>query len=110
MAPETPTNHRIRVDAADADFVSALVEPSGAFEYFYDALIFCASLAVYKKLSPVPVDRAASSPSPIRLDIFETNGLDHVINLLAAHATKSVDVLAGTSEAMSKRIEIFEGV
>ncbi len=110
MTPEAPAAHRIRIDTTDSDFVSLLVESNGAFETYYDALIFCASLAAYQKLAPVPVDRAAAKPSPIRLEIFETNGLDHVINLLAAHATKSVNVLAGTSEAMSKRIEIFEGL
>ena len=110
MTLEAPTAHRIRVDTTDSEFVSLLVEPNGAFENYYDALTFCASLAAYKKLAPIPVDRAASKPNPIRLEIFESNGLDHVINLLAADATKSVDVLAGTSEAMSQRIEIFEGL
>ena len=111
MATESNNNQRVRVDADDAEFVQRITDSEiGAFFHYYDLLTFCASLAAFEDLPPVPVSKAAQSPSPIRLEVFEDHELDHVINLLAAFTTKSTDILSKSSDATEERIAIFEGL
>ena len=99
---------RISYAKDKADLIKRLVadeDGTGPFRLIADVLVFAAALGL-KRGKSVPLGEAQAEP--IRQEVFDRQGYDTMMNLLALHVTKDMEVL-GTSDAMTqKRAQIFE--
>jgi len=102
---------RIRIDKDKVDILRKLVKseesPTGPFSLNADVIAFAAALGANKSRR-LPLEHPASDPAPIRQDIFERQGYDTVINLLAVCEEENPLVLANEDEMDNKRGKIFE--
>lgn len=104
-------DRRIQVAADKSDFLQQLKtdgDMEGPFQEYYDALVFAAALGAAKGQSKPLGKIAKDRPAPIRMEIFERNSLDTVINILAVYQSKDPNVLANTDEMEDRRATIFE--
>lgn len=103
-------DRRIRVPANKVAFLKSLLnedDGKGPFRYQVDVLAFAASLAARRdKDGGVPFKEATKEP--IRKDIFERQGYDTLINLLAVYNTGDSEVLADSDQMEDRRATIFE--
>lgn len=104
-------DRRIQVAADKSDFLQKLKTDGGMegpFQEYYDALVFAAALGAAKGQSKPLGKIAKERPSPIRMEIFERNSLDTVINILAVFQSKDPNILANSDEMEDRRATIFE--
>jgi dnd system-associated protein 4 len=101
------TDRRVRIPADKEDILQLLVKSessSGPFNLRADVLTFAAVLGL-KNDKRIPF---TESREPIRQDVFNRQGHDTVINLVAVAASKDPKVLASDDAAEDIRITIFE--
>ena len=78
------------------------------FKTYAQIMVFSASIGV--KLCPQDFkDDYKPYDDPIRFDIFENEGFDGVINILAIYKIGNLNVLTSQSVEKDKKISIFEG-
>ena len=78
---------------------------NGPFRLQADVLAFAAALGAWRgRREPLP----DSTAEPIRQDVFDRQGYDTLINLLAVQAEMSASVLEESDEMVAKRTKIFE--
>jgi len=101
-------DRRIQIARDKADFVKSLLigeNDKGLFNLQVDVLSFAAVLGANK-------DRKSSlgetTKDPIRQEVFNRQGYDTVINLLAVFNTNDPNILANSDEMENKRVTIFE--
>ena len=101
-------DRRINIDKEQDAFIEKLRDTDegvGPFSLKVDVLAFAASfgamLDVYESLNE-------TTKSPIRQDVFETNGYDNLFYILAVHKTDEASVLGASDEAKDIRATIFE--
>lgn len=99
---------RIRFSREKQDLVRRLLssdDGTGPFKTQADVLAFAASLGAFRRRrEPLP-DALAE---PIRQEVFERQGYDTLICLLAVEATKEANILEETDDMISTRAAIFE--
>jgi dnd system-associated protein 4 len=101
-------DHRIRFAKDKAELIKQLTvagEHNGPFRLIVDVLVFAATLGLYHNRREALND---ASGEPIRQEVFDRQGYDTVMNLIAVHAEKSPNILANTEEMTAKRAIIFE--
>ena len=100
---------RIRVPKDKVDFIENLLYKSdtgmGPFESKAQVMVFAAAYGVYYG-RPLPLQKGHDNP--IRLEIFEREGFDTMINVIAVCFTNDIKVLNQTDEMEDKRATIFE--
>lgn len=80
-------------------------ESTGPFGLIADVLVFAAALGLRKgRRSPLSEPLA----EPIRQSVFDRQGYDTMMNLIALHADPRPDVLADSDEAVNARARAFE--
>lgn len=80
-------------------------ESTGPFSFIADVLVFAAALGLNRKRRARLVEPLAE---PIRQSVFERQGYDTMMNLIALHADPRPDILADSDEAISARAQTFE--
>jgi len=102
-------DRRIHIASDKADFIKELLiddSDKGLFKLKADVLSFAAVLGANKgRKSPL---RETTKEEPIRQEVFNRQGYDTVINLLAVFNTNDPKVLADSDEMEDKRATIFE--
>lgn len=99
---------RVRIPKDKEDIITKLFKgenSKGIYNLKADIITFAASIG-YKNNKRLPFTEALENP--IRQDVFERQGYDTVINLIAIGETKDPKVLMNTDEAYKNRITIFE--
>ena len=80
-------------------------EGTGPFKSQADVLAFAAALgAARSRREPLPDSLA----EPIRQEVFDRQGYDTLINLLAVQSDLSASVLEDSDDMIAKRSQIFE--
>lgn len=78
---------------------------AGPFRLQADVLAFAASLGASRgRREPLP----EATGEPIRQEVFDRQGYDTLVNLLAVQAEMSAAVLEDSDEMIAKRASIFE--
>ncbi len=77
----------------------------GPFNRNADVLVFAAALGQSRNKR---VKLGSEQAEPIRQEVFDRQGYDTMMNLLALHADGSLDVLADSDEMVELRAEVFE--
>jgi dnd system-associated protein 4 len=99
---------RIRYARDKQDLIKRLMavdEGTGPFKLQADVLAFAAAIGAQRGVRiPLP----ESTGEPIRQEVFDRQGYDTLINLVAVHAEKAPQVLAETDEMIVKRATAFE--
>lgn len=101
-------DRRIRMPKDKADFVKQLTNgdgTSGPFRLQADVLAFAASLGANRDCF---TEFSDTTKDPIRYEVFERQGYDTLINLLAIYKEKDPLVLADNDEMEDRRATIFE--
>lgn len=101
-------DRRVRVPKDKVDLVKRLLAVEGGigpFKLQADVIAFAAALGARRGVL-VPVDEGTKEP--IRQEVFERQGYDTLINLLAVYHEKNPTVLANTDAAEDRRLTIFE--
>lgn len=80
-------------------------DSSGPFSLIADVLVFAAALGL-KRNRRAPLDENLAEP--IRQSVFDRQGYDTMIYLLALHAGKQPDMLADSDAAVNLRAQCFE--
>jgi dnd system-associated protein 4 len=80
-------------------------ESTGPFNLIADVLVFAAALGLKRNRRTRLAEPLAE---PIRQSVFERQGYDTMMNLLALHADPRPDVLADTDYAVDSRAKAFE--
>jgi dnd system-associated protein 4 len=80
-------------------------ESSGPFHLIADVLVFAAAFGLSRNRR-VPLAKPLAEP--IRQSVFDTQGYDTMMNLVALHADPRSDVLADADEAIESRAKTFE--
>lgn len=99
---------RISYAKDKGDVIKRLVageETTGPFKLIADVLVFAASLGLARN-KRAPLGDALGEP--IRQEIFDRQGYDTFINLLAVYAENDPKVLSDADEAVERRAQIFE--
>ncbi len=99
---------RIGYSKDKSEIVQRLVsteDNTGPFKRIADVLAFAAALG-NKRDKRVPL--SGSQAEPIRQEIFDRQGYDTMMNLLALHAEGKPEVLADSNEMIERRASIFE--
>lgn len=100
-------DRRVKVPASKEDIIKQLVKSEstrGPFNLRADVLTFAAVLGLKEK-KRIPF---TESLEPIRQDVFNRNGYDTVINLIAVAETNDPKILLISEEEEDLRITIFE--
>ena len=79
-------------------------EGGGPFRLIADVLVFAAALGL-KRGRTAPLGESAE---PIRQEVFDRQGYDTMMNLLALHVAKGPEVLADSVDMIDRRALIFE--
>jgi len=80
-------------------------DSTGPFGLIADVLVFAAALGL-KRNRRIPL--ADPLAEPIRQSVFDRQGYDTMMNLLALHADQRPDVLADSDDAVNARAQAFE--
>ena len=99
---------RINIDSAQDAFIEKLKDTDdgiGPFKNKVDVLAFAASYAATLDISKT---LGATTGSPIRQDVFDTNNYGNLFYLLAVHKDGESGVLDSSDEAQDARATIFE--
>jgi len=99
---------RISYAKDKTDIIKRLVnaeDGSGPFRLIADVLVFAAALGLKRDRS-VPLGDAKEEP--IRQEVFDRQGYDTMMNLLALSITGKPEVLADSDEMIETRASIFE--
>lgn len=80
-------------------------DTAGPFGLIADVLVFAAALGL-KRDRRIPLSEPLAEP--IRQSVFERQGYDTMMNLLALHADPRPDVLADSDDAVNARAQTFE--
>lgn len=103
---------RIRTDESRAAFLRRICgkdgQDDGVFTSYYQALTFAAGLG-HRLGTPTPIANPAKEPDGVRIDIFQNNKLDYVIDLLALAEDKDPRVLGDDTDHIDRRCQLFEG-
>lgn len=102
------TERRIGYSTDKAELLRRLTsseDGAAPFRLLVDALAFAAALG-FRKDRRVPL--AESQGEPIRQEVFDRQGYDTLMNLLAMHAADSADALADMREKIEERATVFE--
>jgi dnd system-associated protein 4 len=101
-------DRRIRYAKDKADIIKRLVageDSNGPFKLIADVLVFAAAVGVSSdKRQPLGEDLA----EPIRQEVFDRQGYDTVMNLIAVYAEQTPAILSETEESAEQRARIFE--
>lgn len=101
-------DRRIRIPKDKSDIIKRLVRgesSDGPFRTKADLMTFAASLG-FSKNNKIPF--SDTQDDPIRQDVFNRQGYDTIINLVALADSKNPQVLMKTDEAENEKITIFE--
>ena len=101
-------DRRIHIANDKTDFIKSLLigeNDKGLFNYQYDVLSFAAVLGANKNRK-LPLGE--TSKDPIRQEVFNRQGYDTIINLLAVFNSNDPNILADSDEMEDKRATIFE--
>jgi dnd system-associated protein 4 len=101
-------DRRIRIPKDKDEFIEKLLssdEGLGPFQYKVDVLAFAATVGATRN-HKVPFDEVTKEP--IRQDVFDRQGYDTIMNLLAVYETGSLTVLSDADEKIEQRASIFE--
>ena len=79
-------------------------DSTGPFALIADVLVFAAAVGL-RRNKRIPL---GESEEPIRQSVFERQGYDTMMNLLALHAEPRPDVLADSDKAVNERAQAFE--
>ncbi len=80
-------------------------ESTGPFSLIADVLVFAAALGIRRnRRSSLPEPLA----EPIRQSVFDRQGYDTMMNLIALHADPRAAVLADSDDAIDARARAFE--
>jgi dnd system-associated protein 4 len=79
-------------------------ESTGPFVLIADVLVFAAAFGVKRKQRI----RLSDTEEPIRQSVFDRQGYDTMMNLIALHADSRPDSLADSDEAIEARARAFE--
>lgn len=99
---------RLRYAKDKTDVLKRLVagdETTGPFKLIADVLVFAAAIGLARNRRTQLGDELAE---PIRQEIFDRQGYDTFMNLLAVHAEDSPAVLSDDDEMVERRAKIFE--
>jgi dnd system-associated protein 4 len=80
-------------------------DASGPFKLIADVLVFAAALGLKRQRA---VDLGPSQSEPIRQEVFDRQGYDTMMNLLALHVEKGPEVLADSNDMIDRRATLFE--
>lgn len=80
-------------------------DSTGPFNLIADVLVFAAALGLKRNRR---VRLSEPLAEPIRQSVFERQGYDTMMNLIALHADQRPDVLADSDEAVNARAQTFE--
>src|SRR5262245_52148647 len=101
-------DRRILIASRQVELVKRLVqseERTGPFKLQADVLAFAAAFGASRDArSPL----GETTRDPIRREVFDRQGYDTLINVLAVHRTKDLLVLADSDAAEDQRATIFE--
>ncbi len=101
---------RVRINKDKVELVRKLVSEDdkfGPFKIYADAIAFAAAFGLSKQ-NPIKVDDPATDLAPIRQTVFERQGYDTMINLIAVYNKHDPRILADDDETTLERTEIFE--
>lgn len=99
---------RIGYSTDKTEIIKRLVfaeDSTGPFKRIADALVFAAALG-HKRNRRIPLENSTSDP--IRQEVFDRQGYDTMMNLLALRVNGSPEVLADSDEMVEQRARIFE--
>jgi dnd system-associated protein 4 len=100
---------RIKVPKDKADFIESLLYKSdqgrGPFESKAQVMAFAAACGIHHG-KPLPLTKGTGEP--IRYEIFEREGFDTMINIIAVCFTNDIKVLNRNDEMEDRRAAIFE--
>ena len=99
---------RIGYPKDKTDVIRRLVsaeDNTGPFRRIADVLVFAAALG-RKRGKRLPL--GDSQAEPIRQEVFDRQGYDTMMNLLALHVSGKPEVLAETDEMVEERARVFE--
>lgn len=102
------TERRIGYAKDKADLIQRLVsseDNTGPFKRKADVLVFAAAIGMKRKRRQAIAHAAAD---PIRQEVFDRQGYDTMMNLLALHVDGQAEVLAESEEMINQRAKIFE--
>lgn len=101
-------DRRIRLPKDKDDFIESLLsseEGRGPFQFKVDVLAFAAIIAATEN-HKVPFSEATKEP--IRQEVFDRQGYDTVMNLLAVYDAGTPAVLSDEDDSIEQRASIFE--
>jgi dnd system-associated protein 4 len=99
---------RIRYAKDKVDVIKRLVsgdDTTGPFKLIADVLVFAAAFGLSRGKKAELGDMVGE---PIRQEIFDRQGYDTFMNLLAVYAEKDPTVLSDADEMVERRARIFE--
>lgn len=99
---------RIRYARDKGDVIKRLVVGEGStgpFRLIADVLVFAAAFGLERN-KRVPLGETLGEP--IRQEIFDRQGYDTFMNLLAVHTENDPTVLSNADESVDRRARIFE--
>ncbi len=99
---------RIGYSKDKAEIIKRLVsteDNTGLFRRIADVLVFAAALG-QERNKRVPL--GSSQAEPIRQEVFDRQGYDTMMNLLALHVEGKPEVLADSDKMIEQRANIFE--
>lgn len=102
-------DRRVRYPKDKADFVGKLVysdeSKTAPFKQKSDVLAFAAALGL-KRDRRTPIGNTYAEP--IRFGVFEGQGYDILVNLIALHEKEDPKLLSNSPEEVDHRVTIFE--
>src|SRR5262245_21809888 len=101
-------DRRVRFAKDKVEIIKELVaseQTTGPFRLQADVLAFAAALGATRRF---PIELGEATTEPIRQEVFDRQGYDTLINLLAVHHADDPLVLADSDEMEDRRITIFE--
>lgn len=100
---------RIKVPGDKVDFIESLLYKSdkgrGPFESKAQVLAFAAAYGI-RHGKPLPITKGTGEP--IRYEVFEREGFDTMINIIAVCYTNNIKILNRNDEMEDRRASIFE--
>ena len=101
-------DRRIRIPKDKDEFVKQLVSSdggSGPFQFKVDVLAFAAMLGAARNHKRQFDD---ATKEPIRQEVFDRQGHDSIMNLLAVYDSETTNLLSDEDEKVELRASIFE--
>lgn len=99
---------RIRYAKDKSELIKKMVaaeDTTGPFKLNADVLVFAASLGLMRGRKQSLMDSVAE---PIRQEVFDRQGYDTVMNLIAVYSENDPSVLANTDDMVERRAVAFE--